>query len=68
MELREVLTGYKENLSNMRIVKKWNMLPREVMHSPFLEVFKTRLDKTLRTLSNFIVEFDLNRQLEKLIA
>jgi len=45
MELSEVLTGRKEKLFNMRTVKKWNRLPREVLRSPSLEVFKTRLGK-----------------------
>ncbi|KFV55966.1 hypothetical protein N341_11755, partial [Tyto alba] len=35
----------------MRVVKHWNMLPREVVGVPSLETFKVRLD---RALSNMV--------------
>lgn len=38
----------------MRLVQLWNRLPREVDPSPSLDVFKTRLDKTL---SNLVITF-----------
>ena len=37
-------------LFNMRVVRCWNRLPREVMDSPSPEVFKARLDRALGSL------------------
>jgi len=34
----------------LRVMEHWNRLPKEVVESPSLEIFKTRLDKVLYNL------------------
>lgn len=41
-----------KNLLTKRAIKHWNRIPREVVESPYLEVFKRHVDLMLRNISN----------------
>jgi len=43
------LEGMK-SFFTLRVVEHWNTLPREVVGSPSVEIFKTHLDKVLCSL------------------
>jgi len=40
----------RKNFFTLRMMEHWNRLPREVVESPSLQIFKTRLDKVLYSL------------------
>jgi len=37
----------RKNFFTLRLTEHWNNLPREVVESPSVEIFKTCLDKVL---------------------
>ncbi|KFV80312.1 hypothetical protein N308_10234, partial [Struthio camelus australis] len=44
---RKFHLNMRKNLFTTRVREHWDRLPREVVESPFLEIFKTRLDVIL---------------------
>jgi len=40
----------RKNFFPLRVMEHWNRLPREVVDSASLEIFKTHLDKVLCSL------------------
>jgi len=40
----------RKNFFTVRVTEHWHRLPREVVESPSLEIFKPRLDKVLCSL------------------
>ena len=47
---RKFRLNMRKNFFPLRVTEHWNRLPREVVESPSLEIFKTHLDKVLYNL------------------
>jgi len=50
VEHRKFHLNMRKNFFTLRVTEHWNRLPREVVESPSLEIFKTRPDKVLCSL------------------
>ena len=50
LKQRKFQLNTRKNLFTLRVTEHWNRLPREVVESPSLAIFKPRLDKVLCSL------------------
>ncbi|PKU38722.1 hypothetical protein llap_10975 [Limosa lapponica baueri] len=50
LEHRKFHLNIRKNLFTLRVAEYWKRLPREVVESPSLEIFKTHLDAFLSNL------------------
>jgi len=50
LQNRKFCLNMRKNFFTLRVTEHWNRLPREVVESPCLELFKTHLEKVLCTL------------------
>jgi len=47
LKQRKLQLNMRKNFFPLRVTEPWNRLPREVVESSSLEIFKTHLDKVL---------------------
>ena len=50
MDHKKFCTNMRKNFFTVRVMEYWNRLPREVVESPSLEIFKACLDAYLGNL------------------
>ena len=50
LKQRKLQLKMRKNFFTLRVTEPWPRLPREVVESPSLEIFKTSLDKVLCSL------------------
>ena len=50
IEHRKFRTNTRKNFFTVRVMEHWNRLPRQVVESPSLEIFKAHLDAYLGSL------------------
>ena len=50
LKQRKFCLNMRKNFFTLRVTEHWNRLPRDVVESPSLEIFKTRLDTVLCSL------------------
>jgi len=50
LKQKKLHVSMRKKFFTLRVTEHWNRLPREVVDSPSLEIFKTHLDKVLCSL------------------
>ena len=50
LKQRKFRLNMRNNFFTLRVTEPWNTLPKEVVDSPSLKIFKIRLDKVLCSL------------------